>query len=143
MNETRIQAAAGAEQDYILHGHFGELAPWRTQLNSIANKKWLLISINDVRDRYLLNERQHRLGQFGHDYYLNEEQPFLYQPEFYQNYFTGTPESIYTLSIDDFWNPDITKTINNLNSFLNKSINAEQAQVLHRQWHINNDINYY
>jgi hypothetical protein len=143
INESRIQAAANTDQDYILHGHFGELAPWRNQLNAIANKKWLVLSFDTKRDRYLLNERQHRLGQFGHEYYLNEEQPFLYQQEFYQSYFTGTPENIYTLSIDNFWNPNITKTVDTLNCFLNKSINAEQAQVLHRQWHINNDINYY
>lgn len=145
MQEYRIDEAEHSNADYILHGHFGELAPWRQRINLIQDKKWILISIDSPDDRSLLTERQHRLGQFGHEYYLNEEQPFLYQSEFYQSYFTGTAENIYTIALNDFWNPDLAQSqiIQQLNVFLNKNIDQEQAQVLHSQWHINNDITYY
>ena len=145
MQEYRLDEAETAEKDYILHGHFGELAPWRDRLNAIEDKKWLLISIDTLRDRHLLSNRQQRLGQWGHEYYLNEEQFYLYQPKFYQTYFTGRPENIYTMALNDFWHPDLQqyKIIDRLNSFLNKNIDVEQAQILHRQWRTNNDINYY
>jgi hypothetical protein len=81
----------------------------------------------------------------GHEYYLREEQPYLYQPEFYQKNFNSSLENIYTVALEDFWNPELTNSqiITQLNNFLNKNIDVEQAQVLHRHWHINNDINYY
>jgi hypothetical protein len=145
MQEHRVNEAETATQDYILHGHFGELAPWRTRINAIEDKKWIIININTVRDRRLLDERQHRLGQWGHEYYLNEEQPYLYQPEFYQTYFTGRTESVYTISINDLWNPDFeqSKIVHQLNVFLNKNIDQAQAQFLHSHWHTNNHIDYY
>jgi uncharacterized protein YcgI (DUF1989 family) len=145
MFQQRVEQASVATQDYILHGHFGELAPWRNEINAIQDKKWLVINIDTARDRYLLNIRQSRLGQRAHEYYLNEEQPYLYQTEFYQSYFTGQAENIYTIALNDFWNPEFEQSqiIQQLNVFLNKNIDQAQAQNLHRHWHINNDINYY
>ena len=145
MQEYRMNEAESAEQDYILHGHFGELAPWRDRINAIKDKKFVVVSISTERDQYLLDNRQRRLGQWGHEYYLREEQPYLYQTEFYQTYFTGQPENIYTIALNDVWHPDLkhSQIIQQLNSFLNKHVDVEQAQALHRQWHINNDITYY
>lgn len=145
MQEYKIAQAESAEQDYILHGHFGELAPWRDRINAVIDKKFIIVTIDNQRDQDLLDTRQHRLGQFGHDYYLREEQPYLYQSEFYQTYFTGRLENIYTIALNDFWNPvlDQSQIIQQLNSFLNKNIDVEQAQILHQCWHSNNDITYY
>jgi hypothetical protein len=145
MQQYRVESAESAEQDYVLHGHFGELAPWRDRINAIADKKFLVISIDSDRDQYLLDNRQHRLGQWGHEYYLREEQPYLYRRELYQTYFTTTLENIYTIALNDFWHPDLQqyKIVEQLNNFLNKNVDTEQAQFLHRHWHINNDITYY
>lgn len=145
MQAYRMQEAETAQGDYILHGHFGELAPWRSRINAIEDKKFIVLSIDTNRDQDLLDNRQHRLGQFGHEYYLREEQPYLYQSEFYQTYFTGRPENIYTIALSNFWNPDLAQSqiIQQLNTFLNKNVNQAEAQVLHTHWHINNDINYY
>lgn len=143
--EKVAKVVTDPHQEYIIHGHFGELATYRDQINSIVDKKFIILTIDTVRDRYLLNIRQHRLGQMSHEYYLNEEQPYLYQPYFYQTYFTGLSQNIYTIALNDFWHPDLNKynIVQRLNNFLNKTIDAEQAQVLHHHWHINNDINYY
>jgi len=145
MQEFRVSEAEQSQADYILHGHFGELAPWRDRINALHETKWILITIDTQRDRYLLNNRQQRLGQWGHEYYLHEEQPYLYHADFYQSYFTGQPQNIYTVSIDHFWHPEIEnhKIITNLNAFLNKNIDPQQAQFLHTHWRKNNNINYY
>jgi hypothetical protein len=145
MQEYRIREAETAAQDYILHGHFGELAPWRSRINAIKDKKWIIVNIDSIRDRHLLNIRQHRLGQWGHEYYLNEEQPYLYQTEFYQSYFTSTVNAVYTISVNDLWNPNFeqSKIVQQLNVFLNKNIGQNQAQFLHNYWHNNNQIDFY
>jgi hypothetical protein len=145
MQEDRMQQAETGTGDYILHGHFGELAPWRSRINSIQNKKFVIISIDTQRDKFLLDQRQHRLGQWGHEYYLYEEQPFLYTSALYQTYFTSQPENIYTITLNDFWHPNLAhyKIIDQLNSFLNKNIDPNQAQDLHRYWYSNNNIDFY
>jgi hypothetical protein len=145
IQDCKISAAETATADYIIHGHFGELATEQNRINAIADKKFIVVTINTDRDKYLLNTRQHRLGQMSHPYYLNEEQPYLYQLYFYQTYFTCRPENIYTISINDFWHPDLTahNIIPGLNTFLNKNVDQEQAQVLHNHWHNNNQIDFY
>lgn len=138
-------ASDDPHHDHIIHGHFGELATQRDAINAIADKKFIILTIDTPRDRYLLNNRQGRLGQISHEYYLNEEQPYLYQPVFYQTYFTGLDQNIYTISINEFWHPDLDqyKIIQGLNSFLNKNVDQSQAQFLHNHWHKNNQIDYY
>jgi len=145
VSAERVAAANDPDLTYIIHGHFGELATQRDQINNIADKKFIIVTIDSDRDRYLLDTRQHRLGQMSHEYYLNEEQPYLYQPYFYQTYFTGMPENIYTIALNDFWHPDLNeyKIIQGLNAFLNKNIDQEQAQFLHNHWHKNNQVDFY
>ena len=142
LHDQRIAEAESATRDYILHGHFGELALWRNRINAISNKRWIVLSIDTTRDKNLLNSRQHQLGQFGHEYYLTEEQPYLYHADIYRTYFTSTPENVYTIALNDFWHGDLGhyKIIEQLNNFLNKNVDITQAQVLHRYWHINNNI---
>jgi hypothetical protein len=145
VQECKITAAQSSAADYIIHGHFGELATQRDQINSIVDKKFVVITIDTPRDRYLLSIRQNRLGQMSHEYYLNEEQLYLYQPYFYQTYFTGLPENIYTIALNDFWHPDLNKykIVQHLNTFLNKNVDQEQAQFLHTHWHKNNQVDFY
>ena len=143
--ERVTAAAADLHHEHIIHGHFGELATQRDQINSIVDKKFVVITIDTPRDRYLLSIRQNRLGQMSHEYYLNEEQLYLYQPYFYQTYFTGLPENIYTIALNDFWHHDLNKykIIQHLNTFLNKNVDQEQAQFLHTHWHKNNQVDFY
>lgn len=145
IQEYKITQAKNAKRDYVLHGHFGELAPYRDQINSLPNKKFILISIDLHRDKTLLSIRQNRLGQHSHDYYLYEEQEYLYQSQFYQIYFTAKSENIYTIPLNEFWHPSLYHygIISRLNSFLNKNIDVEEAQVLNNRWHINNNIDFY
>jgi hypothetical protein len=145
IQEHKILQAKNATEDYVLHGHFGELAQYRDQIVSIENKKFILITLDTQRDKFLLGTRQKRLGQHSHDYYLHEEQEYLYQSKFYQIYFTTVLSNIYTIPVNEYWHPNLFHygVLNRVNTFLNKNINVSEAQVLHNRWHINNDINYY
>lgn len=127
--------AAAPEKTWIIHGHFGELAPFRTQLNSIQSKKYIVITIDTEHDRQLLLDRQVRLGgTSGHPYYLDEEQLYLYQPAMYESYFTS--DDVMTCAISEVWDPDFnrSKIIQRWNNFLNIHVDAVQAQHYHTIW---------
>jgi hypothetical protein len=125
---------ANPDQRWILHGHFGELAPYQDSINGIKEKIFVLISLNNARDQQLLTSRQQRLGYGHHPYWNQEEQPYLYQPRMYTDWFTG--DRIVDISIYDFWNPNYIATgfIDWLNSVLDTAVDAESAQNLHTKW---------
>ena len=126
---------AAPELTWIIHGHFGELAPFRSELNSIEHKKYIVITIDTEKDRRLLFDRQKRLGgTSGHPYYLDEEQQYLYQPGMYESYFTSN--DVLTCSVSEVWHPDFnqSKIIERWNSFLNININVDEAQHFHTLW---------
>lgn len=131
------------DKTWIIHGHFGELAPYRSQINAIENKKFIVISIDSDQDRQLLTKRQERLGHRQHPYYINEEQPYLYKSEVYTSYFTATtPEDVCVIPLYEAWHPNLveSKIIARLNNFLNININIDTAQTLHNRWW---ELNFY
>lgn len=126
---------AEPDRNWIIHGHFGELALFRAELNSLKNKKYIIITIDTEIDRELLFERQERLaGTSGHPYYLHEEQPFLYQPAMYRRYFTST--YAITTSLTTAWHPNLKESnlIDTWNKYLNINIDINQAQYYHTLW---------
>jgi len=145
MNQYRIADALSSAGDFILHGHFGELAPYRETINNVQNKKFVIISIDSSHDQYLLQRRQSRLGQQSHPYYLHEEQYFLYQPQMFSTYFTGQESKIFSFPLTELWHPVInhSTTWDSLNSFLGITIDLAQAQHLHDQWRANNQMSTY
>jgi hypothetical protein len=146
MNQYRMADAIASTGNFLLHGHFGELAAYKESINNIRNKKFVLITIDNSRDRNLLQQRQSRLGQHSNEYYLHEEQYFLYQPDMYRTYFTGQESDIFSFPLTELWHPVInhTTTWDCLNSFLGIYIDLAQAQRLHDQWRANNQMsNYY
>ena len=145
MNEYRMSAALASSGDFILHGHFGELAPYRKTINSIQNKRFVIVTIDAPQDRRLLQNRQSRLGQQSHEYYLHEEQYFLYQSAMYSTYFTGEESAIFSFPLTELWHPVINYTTawDRLNSFLGINIDLAQAQQLHDQWRANNQMSTY
>ena len=98
MNQYRMDCALSSSGNFILHGHFGELAPYRQTINAIQHKRFVIVTIDTPNDRQLLQARQSRLGQQSHDYYLHEEQYFLYQAQMYTSYFTGTESEIFSFN---------------------------------------------
>jgi len=145
MNQHRMVEALDSTGDFILHGHFGELAPYRETINNIQNKRFVIITIDTQKDRHLLQSRQNQLGQHSHEYYLHEEQYFLYQSAMYSTYFTGQESAIFSFPLTELWHPVInyTTTWDRLNSFLGINIDLVQAQRLHDQWRVNNQMSTY
>ena len=145
MNEYRMADALASSGDFILHGHFGELALYRSEIDAIKQKRFVIVTIDTSSDRRLLQARQSRLGQHGHDYYLHEEQNFLYQPHMYSTYFGGDQANMFSFPLTEFWHSVInySTTWNRLNSFLGIDIDLAQAQQLHDQWRANNQMSSY
>lgn len=145
MNEYRMADALASLGNFILHGHFGELAQYRSEINTIEQKRFVIVTIDTSHDRRLLQSRQNRLGQQSHDYYLQEEQYFLYQPQMYNTYFTGQEADIFSFPLTELWHSVINYTTawDRLNSFLGINIDLAQAQQLHDQWRANNQMSSY
>lgn len=132
--DTMNKIMSDQTQDWIVHGHFGELAPYRNQINSVVDKKFILITIDNQIDQQLLDCRQTRLGHKHHSYYITEEEPLLYQPTMYETYFNGSPESICCVSLYDFWHPVINKILTKIENFLNIKLDQVSSQDLHTKW---------
>ena len=139
IEEYKLVQSKNATQDYLLHGHFGELAPWRNQLQEI-NKKFVIITMNTVIDLQLVARRQERMGQQCHPYWLHEEQPHLYQPHLYSSYFNTPEENLHCVSVYDLWHPTLCKqqVLEQLDTFLGGNIDHAEALELQKKWWTSN-----
>lgn len=123
------------QQCWLLAGHVGELSPYRTELLS-QPRKFISISIDTPRERRMLENRQKRLGQQCHPYWLEEEQPFFYQSLMYETYFATDKHNILTVPLANFWHPTFQEglVIDQLNDFLNIKLERNPAEILHDRW---------
>jgi hypothetical protein len=121
------------DQCWVIPAHFGELAPYQKQLSAV-NKKFIVISIDTAEERQFLTRRQQWLGQQCHEYWLNEEQPFLYHADLYYSYFGAV--DVLTISLTDLWSPTLNQAqvIYSINEFLNIEIDPGLAQLLQNKW---------
>jgi hypothetical protein len=117
---------------YLLHGHFGELAPYANRIRSWSKVQWLVVTMDEPQDRTLLRARQNRLQY--HPYWEDEEQIYLYRAEMYQNYFGA--DYINLLSISQIWDPDLDRSgvLAVLSQAFEVHIPADQAKTLHQKW---------
>ena len=129
----RMTASPG--QRWLLHGHWGELMPYRSQIGNRDNQ-WLTLTLDSEQDRMLIKTRHQRLHQHPHPYWVDEEQPYLYQPEMYELYFQADRNKIFQLSLQQFWHPDLNvhNVIPRLNEFFGINIDPVNAQKLHEKW---------
>jgi hypothetical protein len=121
---------------YLLQGHFGELAKYLDRIKKINKINWILITLDHTEDRHLLDQRQRRLGQNNHPYWLEEEQPYLYQDLMCKSYFHAESHSILNIPLREFWNQDLAhyNIIARINTFLGTYVKLEDAQTLHDHW---------
>lgn len=122
------------DKDYVLQCHFGEIAPYQSNIFQIQ-KRVLLITIDQDDDQSLLNKRQHKLGQHIHPYWLKEELPYLYQSAMCEKYFGFEKTEIMSIPMIKFWQKEINNLVNDINLFLDKKIPQNLAQNLHARWH--------
>jgi len=121
------------DRRWILACHFGELAAWRAQIQGLITST-VIISIDSAEDQHFLQDRQQRLGQHLHPYWLTEELPWLYQPQMMQCYFAVDIMHVISLRMTDFWSSDITPTVDRLDRHLGIEIPRSRAQELHDRW---------
>ncbi len=121
------------DRDFLIHGHFGELALYRQQLLQMPDKKVLMLTIDCASEREWLINRQTRLGQNNHPYWVNEEQIYLYRTDIYQTYFgIDSVQSLpLTKMMSDTLEPDF---FNQLNEFFDINIDTIKAQEIHKIW---------
>lgn len=132
---TELQAIIREpDHRWCICGHFGELAPKRDLLLQIPDRRIIIIGIDSTVDRWLLEQRQDRLGQNCHPYWLNEEQPYLYERAMCKEYWR-TPTCM-TVALEHFWNPDLSlhQITQLINQFLNISIPESLARAVHYRW---------
>jgi hypothetical protein len=122
---------------YVLQGHFGELAKYLDRIKKLDAVSWILVTLDHEEDRRLLDQRQQRLGQNNHPYWLEEEQPYLYQDLMCRSYFHALPDSILTIPLHEFWHLNLAESnvIDRINEFLQTNIESQAAQALHDHWH--------
>lgn len=124
------------DQDWLLLGHFGELAPWRETIREWPDVRWIILSIDSEQDRMLLRSRHQRLQQHIHPYWLDEEQPWLYHRDMCAKYFGADETKVITISLEDFWCPDVNQSqwITQCEQFLKLTVPRQAAQTLHDIW---------
>jgi hypothetical protein len=122
------------DREYLLHGHFGEIAPYADIIRTWGKVRWLILTIDDAIDRDLLRARQQRLGY--HPYWLDEEQIFLYRSKMYQYYFNANIEQIHLLPLHDLWNRNMVNSdsIKIIESAVGVEIDRNSAEILHNKW---------
>lgn len=124
-------------RDFLIHGHFGELAQYKSQLQQMPNKKVLMLTIDQAHEREWLINRQTRLGQNNHPYWVNEEQIYLYRSDMYHSYF-GV-DSVGSLPLSELMSPILSsKFFSTLNEIFDTTLDKSKAQELHSIWyHLN------
>lgn len=121
------------DRDFLIHGHFGELALHRDQIRQIPDKKVMMITIDQQHERDWLINRQNRLGQHNHPYWVNEEQIYLYQQDMYRSYF-GISE-VQTLPLSTLIAESLDATFfDTLDGFFESIIDRSKAQEIHTIW---------
>ena len=126
----------------LLHGHFGEFASVRDQIQQLEHKKFIVISPDTIKDRALLWQRQRMLGetQFDAESYFGGEQVFLYEPSMLQYYFNTSMDDFMHISITDWFVSDITPVIDRINWCLQINLDVDLCMQLHQQWLVKNNI---
>lgn len=121
------------DHDFLIHGHFGELALHRDQIRQMPNKKVLILTIDQEHEREWLIKRQNRLGQNSHPYWVNEEQIYLYRKDMYQSYF-GI-DAVETLPLGALIADSLDTTFfDTLDGFFETAIDRDKAQEIHTIW---------
>lgn len=120
----------------ILPAHFGEMWQYRDRILKVQQRRAILIKIDHETARRRLEQRQMRLGQQIHPYWLDEELIWCYQPSIYHGFFGIQEQHCLEVCMLEFWQHDMIdlELVNRLESFLGLSIPRDQARNLHLKW---------
>jgi hypothetical protein len=125
------------EQDLdtnLMHGHFGEIMSFQTQIRAMRNKRFISISPDTYEDRKILSERFDPPHSLELDSYYDYEQVFLYEPFMFHYYFNVSMDDIMNISVHELFQDNINNVIDRLNFFLRRDLSREHVNELHRIW---------
>lgn len=142
VSEERLTAILSDTQGlYVMCGHFGELARYRSLLLSMQKTVFLTITFDQAHEQQWLKDRNQRLDQHVHPYWFYEEQPFLYQKEMCVDYWHA--DSVLEIPLVSFWDPDATNFVRTINDFLALDLCLDRVQPFHTKWwHMNFDFEF-
>ena len=123
-------------QHWVLAAHIGEMLHYHTQLSAIEYKKIIVVTLDNEHARRQLDQRQLRLGQCIHPYWLDEELSSMYRPETLSKLFVNSTDQYFNLCLGNFWNPNFVsdRSFNDLMIFLNIDMDRVSADQYHRLW---------
>ena len=126
--------------NHILHGHFGEIMSCQDQIRELKNKKFIIICVDNDKDRQLLSVRKMNsiYSPFEQQDYFFGEQIFLYEAFMYHYYFNVPMTDIMNISITEWFVKDISSVLERINYFLQIDIDISEALNLHKIWYENN-----
>ena len=136
-------ALENSQQNYVLHGHFGEIMSYQNQIRSIVDKKFVILCPDTARDRQLLNDRQKKLHlkrEVANDDYFEQEQVFLYEPFMYHWYFQIPMEDIMNIPITEWFVRDIDDVLARISWLLKININKIDITKMHYRWLEDNNL---
>lgn len=124
------------EKHWVLAAHFGEMCQYQQNLAQVINKKIVVITLNNQQSRRVLDQRQQRLGQCIHPYWLDEELVHVYCTETLCRLFDLDQSHCLQLPIQYFWSKNFVKsdTFEQLTDFLNIDVCINTAHRFHQLW---------
>lgn len=121
--------------NWVLAAHVGEMFEYQQQLSAIDHKQMIVVTLDAPKARRQLDQRQLRLGQCIHPYWLDEELTWLYRPNTLQKLFDQTTDHYHSLCIEDFWQEDFVQLeFAKLTAWLNVDVDVGSADRYHRLW---------
>jgi len=127
------------DRSWVLAAHVGEMFEYQSQLSAIDHKQIVVVTLDYEPALRQLDQRQTRLGQCIHPYWLDEELTWIYRPETLQKIFNQTNDQYYCLSLKNFWSADfIQQEFAKLTAWLNVDLDFATADQYHRLWCIAN-----
>ena len=120
---------------WVLAAHVGEMFEYQQQLSAIDCKQMIVVTLDNEPARRKLDQRQLRLGQCIHPYWLDEELTWMYRSETLQKLFDQTSDHYYNLCIGDLWQKDFVQLeFAKLTAWLNIRVDVDLADRYHRLW---------
>jgi len=112
------------DKNSVFHGRFGDMMSAQKAICALPEKKFIVITPNDITDP---------------DYY-QVEQRFLYQPIIYSSLFRAKPTHILSIPAADWCCVNINRPLLQISQLLNTSFDLDLANRMHSLWVKNNNM---
>ena len=120
----------------VLIAHFGELAQNRDKFLLVPDRRCVVVTMNNPAYRSVLDQRQLRLGQAIHPYWLDEELLWCYRSDMMLRYFGVQAQDCLEIDLADFWHTDMIHngTLDRICDFVGTAVPKSAALELHHKW---------